>query len=266
MQDRNSIFNHVKKWRDYFLIKKSTYSKLYKKPFNFFIDTFFPIECLLCKTEGRYICAKCAQKIPIKRFQTCPKCHTPSELGRYCQNCRTEKNLNGLLALGDYKDRVTELIIKKYKYGFIKDLSTDLSGILTSFFAQNAIIDGKIFSKYYSHEILIVPVPLHKKRLNWRGFNQSAELAIKFAQNFKFSIDLDNLIKIKHTQAQAKLKGNERLENLKNCFIWQSEKISYKCTILIDDVSTTGSTLNECAQALKNAGAKNIWALVLASG
>jgi ComF family protein len=262
---KDDLIKHVKIWRD-FIFKEFVHSRTCKKLCLYILDSFFPIECLCCKTEGDFICAKCQKKIFIKRIQTCPNCHRPSQFGKFCNSCQAQKNFQGVLAMSDYKDRLTEMLIKKYKYNFLKGLSQNFASILSGFFNQEAISDNKIFSKYLYNEILIIPVPLHRKRLNWRGFNQSEELARKFAANYNFCFDQKNLLKKIHTQPQAKLKGNERLENLKNCFDWQGEKITHKCVILIDDVATTCSTLNECALALKKAGAKNIWALVLANG
>ena len=114
------------------------------------------------------------------------------------------------------------------------------------------------FKEYY-----LVPVPIHESTLRKRGFNQSLLLA----ENLKNFELLDCLEKIKLTQNQSKLNKKARLLNLNNSFLIKDKyrnKILNKKIVLIDDIATTLSTLNECTKILKNAGAKNITGLVLA--
>jgi len=111
-----------------------------------------------------------------------------------------------------------------------------------------------------------MPVPLSKKRLKWRGFNQAEIIANILADNFKLEIDAKNLKRIKNTKPQAKLNERERRNNLADCFSWLGDKLNGRNIILVDDVATTGSTLNECAKVLKQAGASEVWGLVVANG
>ena len=108
-----------------------------------------------------------------------------------------------------------------------------------------------------------MPVPLSKKRLRWRGFNQAELLAEKVAENYGLAMDAANLIRVKHKKPQAKLDEVHRLENIKDCFAWQGSNLNKKNIILIDDVVTTGATLNECAIVLHAAGAAEVWCLVV---
>lgn len=242
------LMDHAKKWRDLFL------------------DTLFPIECFGCNEEGSYLCPQCSKKIFMKKIHTCPKCKNPTHFGEICSNCKKTKYISGVMIVTDYKNSLMETLIKKYKYGFVADLAVPLGEILTDFFQKEAIVNNKVFSRFKVENILIIPVPLHKKRSNWRGFNQSEELAKNFSRNLNLKIEKDLLIKTTHTKPQAKLNINERKNNLKNCFRWKGGKINNKCVILIDDITTSGATLNECAKTLKEAGAKNVWGLVLANG
>ena len=118
-------------------------------------------------------------------------------------------------------------------------------------------------------ESLIVPVPLHIKRKRWRGFNQAEVLASRLAEGFNLVMRAYILNRIKDTQAQTKLKRKQRLKNIKNAFKvnneWQDKLKSTKI-LLVDDVATSGRTLNECARALKESGAKEVWGIVLARG
>ncbi len=110
---------------------------------------------------------------------------------------------------------------------------------------------------------LLIPAPLSKKRIRWRGFNQSQVLVEKINREMglKFSLDL---IRIKHRTAQAKLNKKEREKNLANCFKWTGENLRGQKIIIVDDVYTTGSTLNEIAKELKKHQTGEIWGLVLA--
>ena len=113
---------------------------------------------------------------------------------------------------------------------------------------------------------LVVPVPLSRKRRRWRGFNQAELLARAVAQNYGLTLDSNNLIRIKHKKPQAKLNEIHRLANVKECFAWRGGDLNKKNIILVDDVVTTGATLNECAKVLKAAGAGQVWGLVVAKG
>ncbi len=115
---------------------------------------------------------------------------------------------------------------------------------------------------------LLIPLPISKERLRERGWNQTEMLAYELSAldvNRNFKINSSVLYKIKHTQPQTKLNRKERLENLKNCFaVSNQEIIRNKNIILLDDVTTTGSTITEAAETLKKAGAAYIIAFTIA--
>jgi len=115
-------------------------------------------------------------------------------------------------------------------------------------------------------ETIIMPVPLHKKRYNWRGFNQALLLSEYIASEFHLRINEDLLIRRKNTKPQTKIKSMiKRRENIKGAFfIAENDFLNNKNVIIVDDVCTTSATLNECAKELKNAGVKNVWGLVMA--
>lgn len=108
-------------------------------------------------------------------------------------------------------------------------------------------------------------VPLEKKRLKSRGYNQAEVLAKELSQILEIPLIVDNLVKTRKTLPQAKLSAKERGENVKNAFsVKNPAEIIGKKIFLIDDVYTTGSTMEECATVLKNAGARQVWGVAIA--
>lgn len=111
----------------------------------------------------------------------------------------------------------------------------------------------------------IVPVPLHPRRLRERGYNQSGLLAKELGKLINLPVIQDSLIRIKEARPQVRASNvKERRRNVANAFICQDEKVSGKQIILVDDVCTSGATLESCASALKNKGAITVWGLTLA--
>ena len=120
----------------------------------------------------------------------------------------------------------------------------------------------KIFS---GENFVLVPVPLFRKQKRRRGFNQAELIAQELSRFFQIPLEAANLIKIRKTKSQARLNKEQREVNLKNSFALKNPAvIAGRKIILIDDVITTGATLEECAKALKQAGAKQVWGLAVA--
>jgi ComF family protein len=112
---------------------------------------------------------------------------------------------------------------------------------------------------------LILPVPLHPKRLREREYNQSLLLTNRLSQNLNIPLSYTNLIRIRNTPPQISLKRKDRLKNLRGSFqVYQPELIAKKNLLLIDDVLTTGTTVNECARTLRKAGSGHVYVATLA--
>ena len=111
---------------------------------------------------------------------------------------------------------------------------------------------------------IIVPVPLHRRRLLWRGFNQSLELSRVLARRTGRPVLLKGLTRIRNTPPQTRLGFRERRANIKGAFAADAEQVRGRNALLVDDVYTTGATLRECARTLKRAGAARVSVLVLA--
>jgi len=252
---------------------------------DFILDLIFPTHCLGCKQEGVWLCRKCFRNLEFKANQYCLHCKLPNRFGEFCPECSKQYALDGVWIASEYDNTIIASLIKNLKYHFAKDLSIILGNFLF-LFLKNLINQSRInkddlavglsADKLYKTTIcpdillnissgLIMSVPLHKKRSRWRGFNQADRIASLVAGNFSLKIS-HNLKRVKHKKPQAKLNEAQRKSNLQGCFIWTGPSLKNQRIILIDDVTTTGSTLNECAKILKQANAEEIWGLVVAKG
>lgn len=216
------------------------------------LDLFLPIECVNCQTEGVYLCDACFEKLKI---------NNPEDSKILSANLKT-LNLDAVWIAGNYEDPLLKKLIIKYKYNFLEPLHKPLSLFLKNFWKNYLLSSSQIIDK---NNFLIIPIPLSKKRLKWRGFNQAELLAINFCSYFNYSLSL-NLKKIKNRPPQVSLNEKEREKNLQSVFAFKDKRLEEKNILLIDDVTTTGATLNEAAIILKKAGAKRVEALVLAKG
>jgi ComF family protein len=112
---------------------------------------------------------------------------------------------------------------------------------------------------------VLVPVPLHGRRLRERGYNQSALLAAEIGKTTGLPAMTDSLVRLRHTKSQVKTAGaEERQRNMAGAFGCRDARLAGKRVLLVDDVCTTGATMNSCAVALREAGATSVWGLALA--
>jgi len=213
------------------------------------LDLILPIECLNCSRPGEYFCANCQTDLKINDLKS-----SLSLIKSIKHN-----NLDGVFVAGDYDDALLQELIIKYKYHFIEPLGEILGSFLSDFWKKNTL---KNFLNNQSP--LLIPMPLSKKRLRWRGFNQTVSLAQKLSSKFGYKISSG--LQRRHRRPQAELDENERLKNLNNAFYWQGGNIAGQILIIIDDVITIGATISEASQALKNAGAVKVFALAIAKG
>jgi len=244
-----------------------------QKATNWILDLIFPKRCLGCgkftyRNDFYYICGRCFKEIGLKNVFECIGCKRQTQYGFTCLSCKKDNPVDQLLAALDLSDPLIDEVLKAYKYKFISDLSRPLSVIAKKFIK-------KLLSKrvnIFQDNPLVIPVPLHKRRLNWRGFNQSQLLAKSIAGSFLASYAGNALIRISHSKNQADTKTREdRFKNIKGQFaVSNKEIIKNRTIILVDDICTSGATLNECARVLKNppagGGSSKVIALVIARG
>lgn len=231
---------------------------------DFLLDLLFPIYCINCQKEDKYLCQDCQQILEISENNFC-LCKVPKRLKKAgkCQRCQ-KKKLNGLYSAIFYQNFLAKSLIQKFKYQpYLKDLAKTLTSLIINHFELLAFSQNDLKEKF--SEFKIVAVPQDKKSFKKRGYNQAEEIAKELSKFLEIPLIKDCLIKIKKTLPQAKLKESERKENIKGAFFCQKiDLIKKKKILIVDDVFTTGATLEECAKVLKEAGAKEVWAITVA--
>ena len=231
---------------------------------KFLLDLLFPRFCLGCQKEGTYLCCDCRSLLDISEYNYClcskPQRITPEQKTGKCPKCR-DKKLSGLYFALSYKENVlTKKLIRQFKYKpYLKDLAETLASILIEHFLKTKKNTDEIWENS-----VLVPVPLHAKKIRERGYNQSEELVKELAKILKIPAVVGVLIKIKPTAPQMELPKEDREKNLVGAFAVRQQSIAGKKVFLVDDVYTTGSTMQECAGVLLNAGVKSVWGISIA--
>ncbi|MBC7362544.1 MAG: ComF family protein [Candidatus Aminicenantes bacterium] len=227
--------------------------------------TIFPSFCKVCgrlleKSDEKIVCQECLSRVEIHRGLVCQVCgrflYHETTGSSTCLEC--QKNpppFTRHRSLGPYSGRLKELIIL-FKYKGYEALSQPLAGLAYKNFITDGLFPGVDF---------ILPVPLYRLKERDRGFNQAELLARELSRLSRRPVLKGVLVKTKNTAAQVSLEAKARESNLKGAFaVRKPEKIQGCTLLLVDDVYTTGSTIRECAQVLRQAGAREIRALTLA--
>jgi len=233
----------------------------YKKFKDIIIDILFPRFCLRCQREGDWICSDCLSTISILEYEYCPFCMQRVFEKTICYKHKN-KNLDKLFFAVSYRNSLIKKAIKKFKYPpFLRELTPYFCYLIISHFL---LIENKTILEDRNNSFLI-PVPISPSRKRWRGYSESEEIAKQLSISLKIPILTNSLIKIKKTEPQSKLSKSQRIENIKNVFkVKNALKIEGKRIFLVDDVFTTGATMEECAKKLKEAGARNVFGITIA--
>lgn len=241
-----------------------------KKFFNLIFDILFPKICIFCQREGELLCEDCRATFDTYQdfFCLCEKPNLILKPGK-CQRCK-EKKLNGLYFPLSYEDERVKHLIQVFKYkNYLRELAKPLASFIITYFLSKSELP--YFSFLFKNEsqkrkkIIFLAIPLERSRMKRRGFNQAEEIAKQLADYFGLPLLRDCLLKIKKTPPQMELSKEEREENLRGAFsVNNKEKIKGKIIFLVDDIYTTGSTMEEAAKVLKEAGAKEVWGIALA--
>jgi ComF family protein len=232
-----------------------------------FIDIIYPSRCHICRSflsndsrENHHFCPDCLNGFLRISPPLCPICGKPfesfSEENHLCEECmRKRPFFNSLGAPYLYQGGIMDAI-HQMKYAGKTYLAKSLGPLLASF-------ASKWLDK--TEGLLMMPVPLHPKKLRERGFNQSLLLARIMTPLLDTELDFLSLRRVIYTRPQTGLNSDERKRNVRRAFAMIGQRdFKGKTVILVDDVATTGNTMNECARVLKKAGCKKVFCLALA--
>lgn len=218
------------------------------------LNLLFPQWCLGCGREGELICPSCRRALPKITPPLCPRCGSPQASGIVCPACVSwQPEIDGIRSPFRFEGAVRKAI-HQLKYSNLRAVVAPLAELLNGYLATNPI-PGEV----------LVPVPLHQKRERERGYNQSRLLSRELGKLAKLPVVADCLVRQQHTPPQARTTTvAERKSNVTDAFICRDHRLAGKQVLLIDDVATSGATLDECAAALKASGASSVWGLTLA--
>lgn len=211
-----------------------------------------PHDCYACGAPaGRDIlCADCRKDLPALPAERCPQCALPSPAGQICGACvRDAPHFDATLARWRYDFPVREMILA-LKYHARLALAPWLAASLADQFRPR-------------EADCLIPLPLHPARLAERGFNQSVEIARHLAKHWNLPMSVDLCVKDRMIAPQASLPWKARRKNIRGAFRC-TQDLGGKAVIVVDDVMTTGATLDEFARILKQRGASRVVNVVVA--
>ena len=228
--------------------------------FDKILDIVYPRRCPVCDDAvtgpGHYICEECADSFTFVEDPYCMKCGSPlKDSGRImCNDCmRRQHDFASGRAAFIYDDLLKESVYR-YKYGNRAEYADYFAGIM-----------AKRMEPYIRSckPEAIIPIPLHASRLRKRGYNQSELLADGLSRYLGIPVRKDILIRSVKTKVQKSLGAGQRQNNLKKAFKIDSDVVKLKNTLLVDDIYTTGATIDAAAGCLKAAGVINVYYVVL---
>lgn len=217
------------------------------------LNILVPVNCTGCGEWGDYLCKRCTLRIQTIPIQLCHVCKRPAYLNLSHKECREYSYLDGVIVGFHYEHEIKKLI-RDFKYNDELDIVNILSIML-----------AKQLQQHYLDIDMIVPVPMFIPKKWIRGYNQAELLAKKIGR--LLSLPINNvLVRKEATTAQSKLGKSDRQNNLSNVFSVKTRlSLKDKKVILIDDVMTTGATLEQCAKQLKAAGCANVYGVTVAA-
>jgi len=226
-------------------------------------NLIYPRRCPICDeitgSYDRLVCEVCAQKIHPVKEPLCKKCGKPLEReeAEYCGDCSRRKHVyaQGRAAL-EY-DALMRGSVSRYKYQNRREYA--------DFYVQELIRNCGAAVKSWEPEALI-PIPLHKSRQRKRGFNQAELVAKGLGRNLGIPVYSGWLVRVKKTRPQKELNDSERKQNLKNAFQLTRNDVRLKKVLLIDDIYTTGSTIDATAALLREYGVEKVYFLSICIG
>lgn len=221
-----------------------------QRTLEFVVDTLLPQDCFLCGSHagGGAICPACAAQLPSSP-EGCPVCAVPVPGGGVCGRCLREPPAFDASTARYRFDFPVDAMVHALKYRHRLALA--------AYFAQALSRAG------LPQADLVLPMPLHARRLAERGFNQAVEIARPLARELGVGLDLTSVRRLRDTAAQAGLTREERQRNLRGAFVSESRFDGLR-VLVVDDVMTTGASLDALAAVLKRQGAARVENLLVA--
>jgi len=224
---------------------------LYRSIWNA-LDLLFPPACGGCGKIGSRWCAECQQRVKILSGTLCEICGLPLDKAGICDTCRADRPYFRALRAWAVFENPVQTALHKLKYRRDISMGDSLASHMLSFVRElNWPID------------MIVPIPLGQERRKERGYNQVGMIAKPLAMALDVKYAPNELMRRKETRTQVGLTKTERKENVHGAF-QAGTGVREKTILVMDDVSTTGSTLSSSAEALYSSGAKDVYALTVA--
>lgn len=218
----------------------------------------FPAWCVGCGAFGTWLCSRCLAGLDTIRPPVCPGCGLPlppDDPGDRCHLCRiTPYKLDGVRSFGQHTGLLRRAI-HRLKYEGLAVLAAPLGQAMGEAWPSLA--------PDYDPSV-VVPVPLHKARQRQRGYNQAVLLARELARALGRPVAEGCLFRIRHTRPQVGLNGSERHANVADAFYCAPGTLAGQRVLLVDDVFTTGATLESAGRAVRQGGALSVWAYTLA--
>ncbi len=219
-----------------------------------FTHTLFSQHCLLCaatKAEKTGLCSACLADLPWLPSQICPQCALASSDGQVCGHClRSSPAFDRTRAPFSYCYPL-DALLQRYKYDHLLNLAHTFAGLLECTLPSTERPD------------VLIPMPLHALRLRERGFNQALEIARPLAKKLDLPLDAQSCARIRMTAPQVSLPLKRRIGNMRRAFSCTA-RLDGKRVALLDDVMTTGASLNALAETVKAAGAIHVECWVVA--
>jgi ComF family protein len=217
------------------------------------LDLLYPPFCVGCERPGTMYCSTCRDGVSRIRPPLCPRCGRPQAVSRVCLGCAVKPpSVDGIRSVAVFEGTLRGAI-HQFKYGYMRDLAVPLGDLLISYWRETPLVAD-----------VIVPVPLHARRLRERGYNQAALLAQRLGTALGMPVYCDCLRRSRYTVSQTRLSAQERSRNVEGAFTCIGSDVLGQRVLLVDDVCTTGATLGACGRALEVGGARSVWALTVA--
>jgi len=218
-----------------------------------FLDLLFPPRCVVCRDVGESLCASCQSRIEKINPPFCKRCGRPLETDP-CSHCqRIPLQIDGVRALAFFQGVMRDAI-HRFKYNHRSELAPIFGGMLNTYLDVHPLPAN-----------VIVPVPLHPEQERARGYNQSLLIANELGAHRHLPVLGQSLERVRPTRPQYKLDASERRDNVRGAFA-ADLRVAGMRVLVLDDVCTTGATMDECSIALRKSGARSVWGLALARG